>query len=260
MTEWNHAGSDSGMQPMNGRTIFAVHESSQWATLRRQLAERYYLQCVDLPKLWLLAIEQVQATAHLVSTSTLNAWFGESGNAKINLHTLRTSQVPLIVIRDEAIEPHLNPVLDVAAAILTTPVDAMRVATTIGTLCASLAPFDEYPTESMQPERRLEKRMPITFPGRIHAGARILKSTFKDLSRGGTLIELDSQAHAIETSEVTLEFETAWGIFHSNAQVVDGDPVRKRYHLKFENTPENADRVLRLWFRNTKSRTDTKLS
>ena len=260
MTEWNHAGGDSNMQPMDGRTIFAVHESSQWATLRRQLGERYYLQCVDLPKLWLLAIEQVQATAHLVSVSTLNAWFGDKGNAKINLHTLRVSRVPLIVIRDEALESHLNPVLDVADAILTTPVDAMRVATTIGTLCASLAPFDDYPTEAMQPERRAEKRMPITFPGRVHAGPRILKSTFKDLSRGGTLLELDAQAQAIETNEVTLEFETAWGIFHSNAQVVDGDPVLKRYHLKFENTPETADRVLRLWFRNSTNQTDTKLS
>lgn len=260
MTQWNHAGSDSHIQPMDGRTILAIHDASQWTSLRRQLGERYYLQCVDLPKLWLLAIKQVKATAHLIATSTLNAWFGKDGTEKVNLETLRISRVPLIVIRDEAIQPNLSPVLDVADAILTTPVDAMRVATTIGTLCATLAPFDDYPSNEMQPERRAEKRLPITFPGRIHAGPRILKSTFKDLSRGGTLIELDAQAQAIDTSEVTLEFETAWGIFHSHAQVVDGDPVQKRYHLKFENTPDSADRVLKLWFRNTKSQIDTKLS
>ena len=260
MTQWNHAGSDSHIQPMDGRTILAIHDASQWTSLRRQLGERYYLQCVDLPKLWFLAIKQVKATAHLIATSTLNAWFGKDGTEKVNLETLRISRVPLIVIRDEAIQPNLSPVLDVADAILTTPVDAMRVATTIGTLCATLAPFDDYPSNEMQPERRAEKRLPITFPGRIHAGPRILKSTFKDLSRGGTLIELDAQAQAIDTSEVTLEFETAWGIFHSHAQVVDGDPVQKRYHLKFENTPDSADRVLKLWFRNTKSQIDTKLS
>lgn len=260
MTQSNDSGGDSRMQPMNGRTIFAVHTASQWSELRQKLGERYYLQCVDLPKLWLLAIQQVRATAHLISVSTLNRWFGPEGDAKINLQTLSDSDIPLIVIRDEAIDPRLSPVLDVADAILTTPLDAMRVATTIGTLCAALAPFDDYPSESMQPERRTERRMPITFPGRIHAGSRIVKSTFKDLSRGGTLIELDAQAQAIDTNEVTLEFETAWGIFHSNAQVVDGDPVQKRYHLKFENTPETADRVLRLWFRNTTNRTGTKLS
>ena len=54
------------MQPMNGRTIFAVHETNQWASLRRELGDCYYLQCVDLPKLWLLAIKEVQATARLI--------------------------------------------------------------------------------------------------------------------------------------------------------------------------------------------------
>ena len=59
------------------------------------------------------------------------------------------------------------------------------------------------------------------------------KFTFKDLSRGSTLIELDSQAHAIETSEVTLEFETAWN-FPLKRAGRRRRPVRKRYHLKFK--------------------------
>ena len=40
-----------------------------------------------------------------------------------------------------------------------------------------------------------------------------------------------------------LEFETAWGMFHSRAHIVGGDPIKKRYHVKFENTPETADRT-----------------
>ena len=260
MTQWNHADGAAPMQPMNGRTIFAVHETNQWASLRRELGDRYYLQCVDLPKLWLLAIKEVQATAHLIAVSTLNRWFGKEGTAQIDLPVLDASEVPLIIIRDDAIEAQLDPILSLADAILTTPVDAMRVATTIGTLCATKAPFDDYPIESMQAERRSERRMPITFPGRVHAGTRILKSTFRDLSRGGTLLELDADTSALETDQVMLEFETAWGMFHSRAHIVGGDPIKKRYHVKFENTPETADRVLKLWFRNSTSRTGTKLS
>lgn len=260
MTFGNQTGDDELRQPMNGRTIFALHNATQWESLRRKLRGRYYLQCVDLPRLWLLAIEQVQATAHIVSTSTLNHWFGRAGSHKINLATLRSSQVPLIIIRDEAIEAQLDPVLQAAHAILTTPVDATRIATTIGLLCASFDTFDDYPDASMHAERRSERRLPITLPGRIRAGSRVLKSTFRDLSRGGTAIQLDSETHALETGDLTLEFETAWGMFHSNAKVVYGDPIRKRYHLKFANTSAASDRVLKLWFRNSTSQTDRKLS
>ena len=42
MTQWNHADGGTPMQPMNGRTIFALHETNQWASLRRELGERYY--------------------------------------------------------------------------------------------------------------------------------------------------------------------------------------------------------------------------